>query len=263
MTLARLGELELDYDIAGTSGPVIVLLHGQGMQHYVYLPHRRLLSQAFRVLTPTLRGHGFSTKQGPYTTRQMANDVLGLCDHLRIGQFIVVGSLRNSQTAIRLAAEHPDRVRGLMTLGGVSHLPEQTQKQMGVSIEVIKKHGLRMLADWISENSLSPQTLANTPMVQGLIQFAILRNEPATYIELIQGFLDDHDVRPLLGQIRCPASVVFGTDERFFGVREQLELARAIPGAELKIIPNAGHDCATDQPGLVSAAILELAAKLE
>jgi pimeloyl-ACP methyl ester carboxylesterase len=49
------------------------------------------------------------------------------------------------------------------------------------------------------------------------------------------------DMRPVLEHIRCPAFVVQGLEDEYATPRHAEDIAAAIPGAELWLIPGVGH----------------------
>jgi pimeloyl-ACP methyl ester carboxylesterase len=65
------------------------------------------------------------------------------------------------------------------------------------------------------------------------------------------------DAAPILGQIRCPALVLTGEDDIWSTPTRHREMAAAIPGAELVLIPKSGHMSTMERPAEVSAALRE------
>jgi pimeloyl-ACP methyl ester carboxylesterase len=66
---------------------------------------------------------------------------------------------------------------------------------------------------------------------------------------------DRFDVMARLGEIRLPALVVVGEDDRLTPPRYAELLARGIAGARLSRIPRAGHYVSLEQPEAVNHAI--------
>ena len=64
------------------------------------------------------------------------------------------------------------------------------------------------------------------------------------------------DVTSLLPTIRVPSLVVVGEEDLFSPPEEMAAIAAAIPGAELVIVPNAGHMAMMENPAAVSDALL-------
>ncbi|MGW0802817.1 alpha/beta fold hydrolase [Nonomuraea sp. NPDC002799] len=112
------GDVRLFYTDDGTGdGPPLLLVHGWGTDSHQWSWHLDALAAGHRVLAPDLRGHGYSSvPQTGNTPRMMAADLCGLLDHLAIPQVIAVGHSMGGQVVSILAVEHPDRVRGLVTL---------------------------------------------------------------------------------------------------------------------------------------------------
>lgn len=94
------------------SGPVVVLLHGWCGSSWSWRKLAPLLADSFTVLVPDLRGYGDSDKpEGGYDAEAEAADVLGLLDHLGIGQAHLVGHDMGAPVALALSGLHPGRRR--------------------------------------------------------------------------------------------------------------------------------------------------------
>jgi pimeloyl-ACP methyl ester carboxylesterase len=60
---------------------------------------------------------------------------------------------------------------------------------------------------------------------------------------------DRYDLRPCLGDIRCPALIIRGRESRVMGHEAAREMSDAIPSGTLAEIPKAAHPVHTDNPG--------------
>lgn len=108
------------YTDEGEGAPVL-LIHGYtgaaGM--WVETGTTPILAKHFRVVAVDCRGHGESGKphgSGAYG-REMVEDLVRLLDQLEIGEVAVVGYSMGAEIGLRLAVEHPGRVRSLV-IGG-------------------------------------------------------------------------------------------------------------------------------------------------
>jgi pimeloyl-ACP methyl ester carboxylesterase len=61
-----------------------------------------------------------------------------------------------------------------------------------------------------------------------------------------------------LDEVRAPVTIVWGTRDVVLLPRQGRRYARAIPGAELRLLPGCGHIPMWDDPALVAETILEL-----
>jgi pimeloyl-ACP methyl ester carboxylesterase len=116
--------VRLSVDLSGPeAGEPVLLLHGLSASALTNwrLPGivRALTDAGCRVIAPDQRGHGRSeaAKDGAYGPR-MVTDALEVLDALRVERAHVVGYSMGGMIGLRLAAEHPGRVRSLL-LGGM------------------------------------------------------------------------------------------------------------------------------------------------
>lgn len=117
--------LEIAYEESGDPhGVPVVLLHGFPYDVRAYdgvVP--RLAAAGARVIVPFLRGYGatrFRFAETPRSGQQgaLASDLLELLDALGIERAVVAGYDWGGRAACIVAALHPERVAGLVTVGG-------------------------------------------------------------------------------------------------------------------------------------------------
>ena len=94
----------------------VLLLHGWPQTSYAWRRVSPLLAAAgLHTVAPDLRGFGHSAKpDGGFDKKTVARDCLDLADHLGIERFWVVGHDMGGQVAFPLAAQWPERVKGLV-----------------------------------------------------------------------------------------------------------------------------------------------------
>ena len=113
------GGVGIEYEVAGTGRPV-VLLHGfpdSGRLWRYQVP--ALAGAGFQVIIPDLRGYGRSDKPGPvdaYSLPLLAGDVLAILAELGIGSAHMVGHDWGAALAWGLAALSPGNVDHLVAL---------------------------------------------------------------------------------------------------------------------------------------------------
>jgi pimeloyl-ACP methyl ester carboxylesterase len=119
------GELSVAYyDLGDPSGEAVVLLHGFPYDVHSYTDVAPLLIDAgFRVLVPYLRGHGptrFLDARSPRSGQQAAlgADLLAFLDALELEQPVLAGYDWGGRAACIVAAAHPERISGLVSVNG-------------------------------------------------------------------------------------------------------------------------------------------------
>jgi pimeloyl-ACP methyl ester carboxylesterase len=119
------GELSVEYAEAGpASGGPVILLHGWPYDIHAFVGVAPILAKAgYRVIVPYLRGYGGTRFRAAEAFRNgqqaaLAADVIALMDALKISRAVVAGFDWGARTADIVAALHPERVGGLVSVSG-------------------------------------------------------------------------------------------------------------------------------------------------
>ncbi|WP_321869820.1 alpha/beta fold hydrolase [Paraburkholderia tropica] len=118
-------QLQISYEESGeATGWPVVLLHGFPYDIHAYdevVPH--LASNGARVIRPYLRGYGLTRFHSTATLRSgqqaaLGTDLVELLDALYIESAVLAGYDWGGRAACIVAALHPSRVRGLVSVNG-------------------------------------------------------------------------------------------------------------------------------------------------
>jgi haloacetate dehalogenase len=118
---AKINGIRIAYETVGNGFPLL-MLHGFPRTHRTWEKVAPILSERYTLVTPDRRGYGDSDRGSApeaYDNATMASDMLGVVDHLGIGDFIVVGHDKGMPTARRIAADNAGRVKGAVLLDGM------------------------------------------------------------------------------------------------------------------------------------------------
>jgi 3-oxoadipate enol-lactonase len=248
--------VECAYEQAGT-GPDVVLIHGLGGSAQFWYAQLRGLAPVARLTAVDLRGHGASVKaRGPYAMRMWADDVAGLMAALSLGPAVVVGSSMSGMIAVELAAAYPERVTGLVLVGGFAKLEGPGKERMEARAVTAESEGMGPLADLVPATALGATTHQTQPALVGLFRAALLRNDPACYAAACRA-IAAADVTPLLAKVFCPTLVLLGAEEQVAPLPAARALHKGIAGSRLQVIPSAGHLPFLEQPAAFNAALME------
>ena len=121
---APVNGLEMYYEIHGSGGVPLVLLHGAfsaiGTSFAPTLPG---LSANRQVIGLDLQAHGRTADiDRPLRIELLADDVVALLDYLEIPEADVFGYSNGAAVALNMAINHPTRVRRLVFLSGATTL---------------------------------------------------------------------------------------------------------------------------------------------
>jgi 3-oxoadipate enol-lactonase len=237
---ARLVELCCEDD---GRGPAVLFLHGLASDRSTFTGQARRLCRSRRCVRVDLRGHGASpVPTGPWTITDFAEDLVALLDRLEISRAHVVGHSAGGVFATTLALAHPGRVTGLFLVGTSAELkPEIAERSYLRWARTAEERGLLAA---LGEMRLDAS--GRTETAEAARGFALACRAIAT--------LAEQPLAPRLGEIACPTTYLVGERDPF-GVGGSVKASRAVPGAELVILPGAGHVPFREAPELFDAAL--------
>jgi pimeloyl-ACP methyl ester carboxylesterase len=263
-------EVELCYQTFGDpSGDPLLLVMGLGgpMTWWDPLLCEELASRGFHVVRYDNRDTGRSTHgtgrvhrtallrafagrggRPPYTLTDMAEDAVGLLDHLGIDRAHVAGVSMGGMIAQTLAVEHPDRVASLisiMSTSGRRTVGWQHPKLMPMLVAP-KGPGREAYA---RASARSWQLIGSPAYPQDVEE--VRERAYETYdrgwsadgvMRQMLAILHQPDRTHRLRSLRMPALVVHGLADHMVHVSGGRATAAAIPGSELVLVPGMGHD---------------------
>jgi pimeloyl-ACP methyl ester carboxylesterase len=106
--------VELYYEVTGTAGEPLVLVHGSWGDHHNWDAVVPALARSFRVVTYDRRGHSQSERpSGQGSVREDVGDLAALVEHLGLAPAHLVGNSFGAAIVLRLATERPELFRTL------------------------------------------------------------------------------------------------------------------------------------------------------
>lgn len=111
----KVNNIELAYEKTG-SGEPLILLHGNGGDHFVFDAIAAKLQNHFTVYAIDSRNHGDSSKTNDYSYETMAKDVDAFITQLQLDPVNIVGFSDGAIIALILAI-HSDAIRKMALLG--------------------------------------------------------------------------------------------------------------------------------------------------
>jgi 3-oxoadipate enol-lactonase len=253
MPLARVGEIELSYERAG-SGPVLLLIMGMsGTFDHWDAGFLEDLRRDFDVIVYDHRGVGSSARleQDPLTIAQLAEDAAGLLTALQVDAAHVLGISMGGMVAQELALAHPERIDTL-TLGctycggeGSALAAEEVMRRLaeGMSSGVRE---LAVRAAW--EANVSPAFAANDDAYTRFLGIGLRRAVPVVTIMAQMRAIAAHDTSTRLPRLRLPTLVIHGALDEMLPVQNGHMIAGLILDSRLEILDGIGHLFFWEQP---------------
>jgi 2-succinyl-6-hydroxy-2,4-cyclohexadiene-1-carboxylate synthase len=262
------GPLELTIAEAGAGGRPLVLVHGFTGAKEDFADFLDLLAEhGWHVVAPDLRGHGESAKpedESAYTFDLFATDLLSLLDAVGFERTVVLGHSMGGMVVQTAALRAPERFeaivlmdtshRGLKADPGLVELGIAIAREEGIAAVMAAQDGLD---DGPLGTPADQRVRAERP---GYAEFGarkMLASSPAMYAAMLRTITDhsdDGDRLDDLRTLRAPTLVLVGDQDAPF-LRPSERMAEAIPGAELVVIPDAGHSPQFEAPDAWWAAL--------
>ncbi len=244
------------YDVAGT-GPLVVLVPGMGDLRSTYrLVAPALRAAGYRVATTDLRGHGGSeTTFGTYGDDETAGDVLALVEELG-GPAVVVGSSMGAGAGALAAARRPDLVTGLVLIGPfVRNGAVNTLTRLLMRVAMAPAWAALTWKAYVPR-LYAGRTAADHDTHVAEVVASLRRPGYARAFSLTTR--TDHAVAEArLPEVKARTLVLMGErDPDFPDPRAEAEWVAATVGGTAVMVPDAGHYPQSQQPELVTSAVL-------
>ncbi len=170
-------------------------------------------------------------------------------------RFALAGLSMGGYIAYEILRQAPERVERLALLdtGSRADTPERTASRRDLLANA-KRRGVRWAQEFLMPVLIHKARLSDKPLVDIILQMAVDTGLEA-FDRQEAALIGRPDSRPLLPSIRCRTLVIVGQEDALTPVEMAREIAKGIPGAKLKIIPNCGHLSTLEQPKAVNRAL--------
>jgi 2-succinyl-6-hydroxy-2,4-cyclohexadiene-1-carboxylate synthase len=233
----------------------VVLLHGFAGTRRAWDPVvERLDPERYTPLAPDLRGHGDARDARPVTFDACVADVLAAAP----ARFVLCGYSMGGRIAQHVALAAPERIERLVLVATTAGLADEAER----SARRADDERLAAFADGASIEQFADRWAAQ-PLFTGTPPDAariwredLLRNDPRALAAVLRA-MGTGAMAPLwerLPALTMPATVLAGADDPKFVALGQ-RLAAALPGAELVVVPGAGHGLPRERPDAVVEAL--------
>lgn len=246
--LVEAGGMTIHYHDIGRGDPVVGL-HGGGPGASSWSNFRLnipAMSDHHRLLLVDMPQFGGSSKvplNGPRLTRS-AEVLLAFLDAIDVPSAHFVGNSMGGQVAMRIAIDHPERVRRLVLIGSTpvpfsTHVPQPLE-------------GIKMLRSYYAGEGPSIEKMRR--IAEALVSDASLVTDQAVE-ERFRASMDPellrlHNGGPMfeqehllgvLDRVKAPSLLVWGQDDRFGALDVGLLMLRAFQDARMHIFARTGH----------------------
>jgi 3-oxoadipate enol-lactonase len=254
--------VELYYEFHGPAdGEVLILNNGVFMNTTSWAFQLPALARRYRVLTYDMRGQGRSEHpDGDYSLDLHAADLAALMDALQLPPAHMVGTSYGGELNLVLGLRYPERCRTLVIIASVPHSDPLTAAMIERWRLAARLGDGPQFFRLIYADVYSEAFLVNRPDLIPLAEQRYATLDLPAAGRLIESF-QRFNVTAELGRINVPTCVVSAELDLLKPRRYGELMARAIPGAEFHLVPNAGHVVVLERAAEVTTLILGFLAK--
>jgi pimeloyl-ACP methyl ester carboxylesterase len=260
----------LRYHEAG-DGPPLLLLHGSGPGVTGWRNYRGNLgffAEHFRCLVLEFPGFGVSDDFGGHPMVTALDSVVRFVDALGLDSVDIIGNSMGGGVGISYAINHPDKVRRLVTIGGIGKNIFSPGPGEGIKLlqEFTEAPTRERLIQWLHSmvydpamvteelieerwtQATDPETLDSARRMYGKAAFA----------QMVK-MMEASDAPPpwaMMHKVKAPTLLTWGRDDRVSPLDMALIPMRTIPNAELHVFPNCGHWAMIEQKEAFESAVL-------
>jgi pimeloyl-ACP methyl ester carboxylesterase len=242
---AKVNGVNIAFRVQG-EGPPLVLVMGYRLSSAAWpVPFIDALARQFSVITLDNRGTGQSDKPvDGYAIANMARDLAGLLDELKIPHTHILGYSMGGAIAQEFARQFPDRVSGLVLCATMCSGPRAIYAPPSVVRVMRELDGLKPdeIARQIWKVTYSPGYLEeHRELAEDQMRREIAAPTPLHAADLQFQSFAEFDCSEALSNIKVPTLVLTGELDQLISPRNSKIITSLIPGAKLIIIPGCGH----------------------
>ena len=252
----EVGGIRVSYEVYGEGEPTILLMPTWTLVHSrIWKMQIPTFARSHRVITIDPRGNGRSdrpTDVAAYDERAFVADALAVLDATGTDRAVLVTLSTGAMRGLYLAADHPERVAGLVLVGPATALGEGLVDRAEHAFSDVldttegwakhnEHHWRREYRDFLEFFLANCFTEAHsTKPIEDGVGWA-LETDPETLIlsQVARG-PDADETRALAGRVRCPTLVIQGSDDAITGPDRGRALADAL-GGPIAWVEGGGH----------------------
>ncbi|MBN1800632.1 MAG: alpha/beta hydrolase [Candidatus Lokiarchaeota archaeon] len=255
--IAHVNGINISYEIQGSeNGEPLILVSGWCLKKEMWIAQIKQLGERFKLITFDNRGCGKSDRPDyHYTLENIADDVAGLMDHLKIEKANIMGYALGAMAMTRFVLKYPDRVKKLVLLNTTSRFPSDdiiknimvvNSKAVDFQLSAPEKyfmksaimafhedfvkeleanpgkkfHDLWTVAEWVKEYSIDPMTPKDVENQGSAMLEMTLYNE--------------------IDKINTETLIIAGSHNKIHPKEWMIEMDAKMPNNRLEILQNAG-----------------------
>ncbi len=250
MPIDKINGVKIFWELTGTRGEPLVLVHGSWGDHHNWDMVAGELAKTFRVLTYDRRGHSQSERPpGQGSVEEDITDLIELINHLNLSPANIVGNSNGASIVLKTAAKRPDLFSSMVIhepplLGLLKDNPRAQEilrivnERIRAVVDLIASGNLEKAAEeFVEKIALGPGEWVK---LQIEVQKTFIYNAPTWFDEMQDPNSLQIDLTTI-SDFKKPALISAGTASPPFFPLVINKLMLALPHAKRVTLEGAGH----------------------
>jgi 3-oxoadipate enol-lactonase len=243
--------------------PGLLLVHGIGGAKEDFADHVEAFARDHRVVTFDHRGHGESDAPddpAAYSLDRLAADAQAVVEATGLHDLRLLGHSMGGMVVRRLVLAAPEQVAAVVFMDTSAGPPPGLDREVvALGVEVARTQGLAVLKALSDELDLlgSPsyqRVLAERPGFRAYADYKWNAQSPVMWAEIVDDIVHQPDQLAQLASLRVPVLGIVGDEDTTF-LQPMRDIVAAVPGAELVVVPGAGHSPQFENPPIWQKAM--------
>ena len=235
------------------SGIPILWIHGFPLSSRVF--EKQLPIAGARHLMPDLPGFGRTPPASVNSIDEYARLLLAELDRAKVERAVFAGLSMGGYILMGIARIAPQRIQGAIFID-TRETPDTAEAKKGryETIEKVKKGGIGGVVDSMLPKML---TKAAPPALVDEAETIMSSSSAEGVTAALKAMAERPDSTSVLKMIRVPSLIVVGADDTITPPSDAARMAKALPDAQVVIIPGAAHLSNMEQPQVFNDAVSE------
>jgi pimeloyl-ACP methyl ester carboxylesterase len=268
MPQAFINGVNICYNIDG-SGEPLFLIQGLTGGRNDWFFQMRAFKKHYKVVTFDNRGAGSTDKRDEsYDIRTMADDTIGLMDHLKVDRAHILGMSLGSLIAQEIAINYPDRIMKLILVAaivygeGMREITEGMREALGLRENYSEEEARNVMnnIDFMEYFTKVTGLSFNKKLVRVMIIPLSKIHAKRIGREGLMGQLhaaSTCDTLDKIQTIKAPTLVLTGTEDKVVSPHSSEVIADRIPNAKLVTVEGGSHAFYFEKPRRFNREVLD------
>ena len=235
--------LNLYYDDLGEGNVPVIFMHGFPFDKSMWQGQLDFLQSAYRVIAFDIRGFGKSTDENSSLSIDLfADDLIAFMDQLNIEKAVICGLSMGGYITLNAYERFPDRFEALILADTqcIADTPEVKEKRYE-AINDIEVNGVANFNESFIKKVFYKDSFTNKKEQVEELRSVVFSNPEHLIQRGLAAIAERSETCSTLDKITIPTLIICGKEDSVTPLAQSEAMKKAISGATLKVIENAGH----------------------